>query len=95
MLFSNVPFLSPAILLYFGFLIIIFLVANIQTRLEEIETELTELKNRRIQQEVKIENIENLALRQRFQDILHRLLQEQIDKENEKYELLELLKNID
>lgn len=44
---------------------------------------------------MKIENIENLALRQRFQDILDRLLQEQIDKENEKYDLLELLKSIE
>lgn len=63
--------------------------------MEELEVELTELRNRRTQQEVKIENIENLALRQRFQDILDRLLQDQIEKENEKYDLMELLKSID
>lgn len=72
-----------------------YFLANIQVRLEELEAELTELRNRRTQQEVKIENIENLALRQRFQDILDRMLQDQIEKENEKYDLMELLKSID
>nr|XP_023013480.1 transcription initiation factor TFIID subunit 7 [Leptinotarsa decemlineata] len=69
---------------------------NIQVRLDEIDAELADLKAKRQQQEVKIENIENLALRQRFQDSLDSLLQEQIEKENEKYDLLELLKqNLD
>lgn len=65
---------------------------NIELRLEELEMELADLKARRQQQELEIENIENIALRQRFQDILDRLLQEQLDKEHERYELRELLK---
>lgn len=65
---------------------------NIEQRLEEIELELADLKTRRQEQEMKIDNIENLALRQRFQDILDGLLQDQMEKEQERYELQELLK---
>ncbi|EFA00911.1 transcription initiation factor TFIID subunit 7 [Tribolium castaneum] len=66
--------------------------SNILARLEELQLELDNLKMRRQHQEMEIENIENLALRQRFQNILDRLLQEQIEKEQEKYGLEELLK---
>ncbi|CAH2014355.1 unnamed protein product [Acanthoscelides obtectus] len=70
--------------------------ANIQARLDELEAEINDVKLKRQQQEIKIENIENLALRQRFQDKLERLLQEQYEKEQERFELTELLKqNID
>lgn len=65
---------------------------NIESRLDEIELELADLKTKRQEQELKIEKIENLALRQRFQDILDGLLQEQMEKEQERYELQELLK---
>ncbi|XP_018331888.1 transcription initiation factor TFIID subunit 7 [Agrilus planipennis] len=68
---------------------------SILTRLEELQAELADLKARRQQQELEIENIENIALRQRFQDILDRLLQEQIEKETEQYQLEELLKQND
>jgi len=61
-------------------------------RLEEIDVEVTMLKARRQQQEYKLNNIENFALRQRFQDILNRLMQELMEKEQEQYELQELLK---
>ncbi|KAJ8933037.1 hypothetical protein NQ314_014277 [Rhamnusium bicolor] len=69
--------------------------AGVHARIDEINSELADLKARRQQQEIKIENIENLALRQRFQDSLERLLQEQIEKEQERYDLSELLKQID
>lgn len=62
------------------------------SRLEEIDVEITMLKVRRQQQEYKLNNIENFALRQRFQDILNRLMQELMEKEQEQYELQELLK---
>lgn len=65
---------------------------NIEARLETLEMELTDLKAKRQQQEMKIDTIENLALRQRFQDILDGLLQQQMEKEQEMYELQELLK---
>jgi len=67
--------------------------STIESRLEDLELELTDLKARRQQQELEIENLENIALRQRFQDILDRLLQEQLEKEQEQYELQELLKH--
>ncbi|KAF2899506.1 hypothetical protein ILUMI_06664 [Ignelater luminosus] len=65
----------------------------IESRLEDLEVDLADLKARRQQQELEIENLENLALRQRFQDILDRLLQEQLEKEQEQYDLQELLKH--
>lgn len=51
--------------------------------MEGLQHELTDLRVRRHQQELEIANIENYALRQRFQDILDNLLQEQLDKEQE------------
>lgn len=63
----------------------------IRARLEELRGELNELKVRRVQQEMEVANIENFALRQRFQEILDGLLQEQLDKEQEYQELSELL----
>lgn len=51
--------------------------------METLEAELAELKTRRNQQEVEIANIENLALRQRFQHILDNLLTEQLEKEQQ------------
>ncbi|XP_065160535.1 transcription initiation factor TFIID subunit 7 [Atheta coriaria] len=68
--------------------------ANIENRLEEIHKELAELKLRRQQQESEVENIENHALRQRFQDILITLYQEQLEKEREQQDLQELLKQV-
>lgn len=68
-------------------------VGAIESRLDDLDVELADLKARRQQQELEIENLENLALRQRFQDILDRLLQEQLEKEQEQYDLQELLKH--
>lgn len=45
-------------------------------------------------EESKLENIENINLRQRFQKMVGRLLQEQFDKEQERCDLLELLKEL-
>lgn len=57
--------------------------------------ELNDIKARRIEQEAKIESIENLALRQRFQANVERLLQEQIEKEHDVVQLQEILKQFD
>lgn len=65
---------------------------NIIMRLEEIQVELAKLKMKRQQQEMEIENMENIGLKQRFQNIVDGLLQDQIEKEQEKYSLEELLK---
>nr|CAD7411367.1 unnamed protein product [Timema poppensis] len=64
---------------------------SIQSRLNELEQQLLELRHRRQQQELEIANIENYALRQRFQDILDHLLTEQLEKEQEYQELTSLL----
>lgn len=48
-----------------------------------------------MEQELKIESIENLSLRQRFQANVERLLQEQIEKEHDVYQLQELLKQLE
>ena len=55
----------------------------IKERMEALGKELTDLKTRRQQQETEIGNIENMALRQRLQDIIDNLLTEQLQKEHE------------
>ncbi|KAK9511515.1 hypothetical protein O3M35_000154 [Rhynocoris fuscipes] len=64
---------------------------EIRARLEELQREMAELKVRREQQELDMANIENLTLRQRFQDILDSLLQQQLEKDQEYQELSMLL----
>ncbi|EEB15287.1 transcription initiation factor TFIID subunit, putative [Pediculus humanus corporis] len=64
----------------------------IKERMEALGKELTDLKTRRQQQETEIGNIENMALRQRLQDIIDNLLTEQLQKEHEYEELKKLLK---
>lgn len=64
---------------------------DIHARLDELRGELNELRIRRSQQEMEVANIENIALRQRFQEILDGLIQEQLDKEQEFQELSQLL----
>ena len=51
--------------------------------MDGLQQQLTDLRVRRHQQELEIANIENYALRQRFQEILDNLLQEQLEKEQE------------
>ena len=48
-----------------------------------LQVELAELRTRRHDQEMEIDNIENIALKQRFQDILDNLLNEQLEKEQQ------------
>lgn len=55
----------------------------IKDRMEALYKELVNLKTRRQQQETEIGNIENMALRQRLQDIIDNLLTEQLQKEHE------------
>ncbi|XP_065200593.1 transcription initiation factor TFIID subunit 7 [Planococcus citri] len=64
---------------------------DIRARMEQLEMELAELKTRRNNQETEIANIENLALRQRFQHKLDNLLAEQMEKEQQYQELVAIL----
>lgn len=56
---------------------------SLQTRLATLHTELAELRQRRQQQELEIANIENVKLRQRFQEILDNLLTQEMQKVQE------------
>lgn len=56
---------------------------NLRNKMNVLQAELNELKARRQQQETELANIENSALRQRFQDILDNLLSEQLEKEQQ------------
>lgn len=56
---------------------------SLQTRLATLHAELAELRQRRQQQEIEIANIENIKLRQRFQEILDNLLTQEMQKVQE------------
>lgn len=56
---------------------------SVHSRLEQLHAELSELRQRREQQEAGISNIENLKLRQRLQEILDNLLAQETQKMQE------------
>lgn len=60
-------------------------------RKEQLEAELPELKARCQQQELEISNLENQALRQRFQEKLDNMLSELLQKEQEVFSQITLL----
>lgn len=60
--------------------------------MEQLQLQLADLRTRREQQEMEIVNIENHALRQRFQEIVDNLTQELLEKEQEYQQLQEILK---
>ncbi|CAG9558732.1 unnamed protein product [Danaus chrysippus] len=63
---------------------------NMSVRIEELRTELEELKQRKQRMQYEIAGMENLALRQRFQEILHTLNQDVMYKEMEYQGLITL-----
>ncbi|XP_063373989.1 transcription initiation factor TFIID subunit 7-like [Cydia amplana] len=63
---------------------------NMSFRIEQVKAELDELKQRRQRTQHEIAGMENLALRQRFQDILHTLNQDIMYKDMEYQGLLTL-----
>lgn len=63
---------------------------NMSLRIEQLRAELEELKQRRQRTQHEIAGMENLALRQRFQDILHTLNQDVMYKEMEYQGLITL-----
>ena len=56
---------------------------SLQARRETLHIELVELRQRRQQQELEITSIENVKLRQRFQEILDNLLSQEMQKVQE------------
>lgn len=67
----------------FNFTLYYILIDSLQSRLDTLHAELAELRQRRQQQEIEIANIENLKLRQRFQEILDNLLTQEMQKVQE------------
>ncbi|KAG6443477.1 hypothetical protein O3G_MSEX002858 [Manduca sexta] len=67
---------------------------NMTLRIEQLKAEVEELKQRRQRTQHEIAGMENLALRQRFQDILHTLNQDIMYKEME-YQGMVTLQNSD
>ncbi|CAH0716031.1 unnamed protein product, partial [Brenthis ino] len=63
---------------------------DMSLKIEQLRTELEELKQRRQRTQHEIAGMENLALRQRFQDILHTLNQDVMYKEMEYQGLITL-----
>ncbi|KPJ00603.1 PREDICTED: transcription initiation factor TFIID subunit 7-like [Papilio xuthus] len=63
---------------------------NMQFRIDQLAAELEELKQRRQRTQHEIAGMENLTLRQRFQDILHTLNQDIMYKEMERQGLITL-----
>lgn len=67
---------------------------NMTERIEQLKAEVEELKQRRLRTRHEIAGIENMALRQRFEDIIHTLNQDIMYKEME-YQGLLTLQNSD
>lgn len=67
---------------------------NMTERIEQLKAEVEELKQRRVRTRHEIAGIENMALRQRFEDIIHTLNQDIMYKEME-YQGLLTLQNSD
>ncbi|XP_074651126.1 transcription initiation factor TFIID subunit 7-like [Tubulanus polymorphus] len=65
---------------------------ELEMKLSELGQQLQELKEQRQKQEAEISAIDNLALRQRFQDVLDELIHEEQEKQKE-YELLAAMLN--
>lgn len=70
-----------------------FVPDDIKHKIDQLQQEIEELKERKKQQDMEIANIENLNLRERFISISNNLLTEQLEKEQQVYFFYNLLKN--
>lgn len=61
----------------------LFCLESIQIRMEQLSAELDSLRNQRLRNEQEVASMENLALKQRFQEIVDNLSQEIMEKEME------------
>lgn len=60
-----------------------FIPDDIKHKIDQLQQEIEELKERKKQQDMEIANIENINLRERFISISNNLLTEQIEKEQQ------------
>ncbi|XP_077302630.1 TATA-box binding protein associated factor 7 isoform X2 [Arctopsyche grandis] len=66
---------------------------NIHVRMEQLSAEMDSLRSQRMRKEQEVASMENLALKQRFQEIVDNLTQEIMDKEMEYQDLQSLQQN--
>ncbi len=62
-------------------------------KLQEIESEIQSLQSQRLTQQIDMDNIENIALKQRFQTIINDLKAQEVTKRREYDEIMALLSN--
>ncbi|XP_054153129.1 transcription initiation factor TFIID subunit 7-like [Oppia nitens] len=64
---------------------------HLMEKLREIEDEITSLQSQRLNQQMEMDNIENMALKQRFQSQINELKAQEVAKRREQEELLAIL----
>ncbi|KAL5233191.1 hypothetical protein ACI65C_000601 [Semiaphis heraclei] len=62
-----------------------FVSDDIKHKIDQLQQEIEELKERKKQQDLEIANIENINLRERFINLSNNLLTEQLEKEQQVY----------
>lgn len=70
---------------YFLYCILKFVLDDIKHKIDQLQQEIEELKERKKLQDMEIANIENISLRERFLNISNNLLTEQLEKEQQVY----------
>lgn len=65
----------------------LYILDDIKHKIEQLQNEIEELKERKKQQDMEIANIENINLRERFINISNNLFAEQLDKEQQVFAL--------
>ena len=65
---------------------------SLRMKLEELETEIHSIQNQRLAQQMELDGIENMALKQRFQAIIDDLKAQEFMKKREYDDLKNILK---
>lgn len=71
--------------MYLNYIYLKFILDDIKHKIDHLQSEIEELKERKRQQDMEIANIENINLRERFINISNNLLTEQLEKEQQVY----------
>lgn len=74
--------------IYLNYIYLKFILDDIKHKIDHLQSEIEELKERKRQQDMEIANIENINLRERFINISNNLLTEQLEKEQQVYYII-------
>lgn len=74
--------------MYLNYIYLKFYLDDIKHKIDHLQSEIEELKERKRQQDMEIANIENINLRERFINISNNLLTEQLEKEQQVYYII-------